>query len=280
MSLLLALTAASPPDSGQAGSLSVTEQLRPDLTPYATFTITPATAAAVGQEIAAAQQATTNLPARERLIVVNAEPGTYLNTYPGPGGVVYIRGTSGNPADVIFAADTDSGGVWHWWGGSYTWAEGITLHSRSNPSSGGSGTGPKYPLHITGGTSCLTLIRCVLQDDNTGGAGVTGWDGGSGSLITFYKCHLGSTLGAPRFNLHGRDAPDGRIANFIECTVSSGAPRPIDYDSWDSDRSRIHVVGGDLIIGALGGGTTGHTTWTIPKGGLSARHRFTLGLPA
>lgn len=277
MSLLAALAAhtdAAPPASGLPATL------RPDLTPYATFVATPTTWATVADDVQAAIAAAAALPVRDRLIVINAEPGTYLNTYPGPGGVIYIRGTSGNPADVIFAADTDSGGVWHWWGGSYTWAEGITLHSRSNPSSGGSGTGPKYPLHITGGTSCLTLIRCVLQDDNTGGDGVTGWDGGSDSAITFYECRFGSSKGDPIFNLHGPDAPLGRVANFINCTVSSGAPLHLDYSSWDSDLSEVHIVGGQLTLGTLGGGATGHTTWTIPKGGLSARHRFTLGIPA
>lgn len=247
------------------------------LTPYAHVTITPANTVAALAELDAAVTAATARPVRERLIDVSVEPGDYVN-YPGPYPMVYIHGTTGDPADVRFIQRNTSGGTWHWWGGRQTWLDAVTLRTETNPD--GTSIGAKYPLHVTGGGGDLVFTRCRFEAFNTrsdGGASVLGMDGGSKSTITFYACHFESYATGPAgFNMHGPDSPDGRTLNFIDCTAPTGTQ--IGYSSL-SDKSRVYVVGGTVTLGAMTDGAVGYTTdWTVQLDGIAPARRMQMGL--
>lgn len=116
---------------------------------------------------------------------------------------VNLFGETGNPADVeLWADEHGSGGAMHALGPLYV--EGVTLRTETPAS----GSGPKYPLHLTFVHRFFRLARSTIFANcrfvaNSSWAGTPGnamgMDGGGNTYTLFYQCEL-KGVGT---NMHG-----------------------------------------------------------------------------
>lgn len=213
-------------------------------------------------------------------------PGEYI----GSNGItdqISLVGKSGNPADVLLAANDDgAGGTLHMYGAAYM--EGITLATISGPDPTDT---PKYPVHYTieGGTVLAVNVR--FEDRTTDGdtAAILGADGGSGTDFIFYRCGISATR-AHGTNMHGGGGSTEPVTVTWALSDATGenvgfAPLSdqIDVLHWHGgtvDQLGIGAPGilrtsGDPAIGGIEPGTAHEVveSWPIPEQGLSDRWR-------
>lgn len=249
------------------------DALLPTLPRLASFTASPDTLAAVTQQVAAAQAAYTG-PARGKLCEVVLAPGTYTTGLPQ--GWVLVRSATGNPADVIIESAETSGGVLHCFMGR-SWYRGLTLRSLTNPSGG---TGPKYPLHVTGGGGTISFIDCLFDSQNAhsdGGPATIGLDAGDGLSLSFVGCEF-RNLGGIVSNIHGgATGPRGVVIAFYHCQSVPPAANEIGFGA--TQPTDLYYIGGNIVPGVLSGGAVSHTDgWPAPVGGFQEWERIALGI--
>lgn len=195
--------------------------------------------------------------------------GTY-DEQVGTAGWVNLVGATGDPADVVIHNSGDSGGVIHSFGAIYM--EGLTLWSQDN--GGGTGTGPKYCWHITGGGTSIAA-NCILRSTNTGSTGVSGMDGGGGTYTLFYGCDLTGAAPGVITNMHGANNPTEPLTiAWVDCTTNG----EIGYSQLTSTMTDVlwsidTTDAGSPAAITTSGSVTVHTTgtWPVPTGGVSPR---------
>lgn len=214
-------------------------------------------------------------------------PGTYHEVV-GTGAWINFYGATGNPADVVITSNAAGEGTVRTWGPGYF--EGITIES-TQPTSG---TGQKYPLHLTSGPRTTAFVNCKMITTNTvatGSGAAIGQDGDSGSHTLFYGCEIQAVPGADwATNLHGKSSNTAPLeVVFVDCTSN----RPVVYDELASGQAdKVYWIGGTTngltVEGAATvttidpGATTGTvtatnvvsgTSWPSANGGVSTRDR-------
>jgi hypothetical protein len=212
-------------------------------------------------------------------------PGTY-NEVVGTGAWINLYGSTGNPADVKITSDAAGEGTLRVWGAFYM--EGVTVES-TPPASG---TGQKYPLHLTAGPDTNSFVNCRFITTNSvamGSGAAIGMDGDSGSYTLFYGCGITAIVGADwAANMHGFAANTTPLdVVFVDCT-SNGK---IVYDTLNSGLAdKVYWIGGSTsgltVIGTAAvttvdpAATTGTVTatnvvssdvWPLADGATSSR---------
>lgn len=279
--------------------------LRPAGRVVATYTASPTDAAAdyvtIGAAVEAAKAAQT-AAGKQSSISWNGDgkdigpdyrvdivlgPGTY-NEAVGMADWINLYGATGNPDDVIITSNAAGEGTVRTWGAAYF--EGITIRS-TEPASG---TGQKYPLHLTSGPRTTAVVDCKMVTTNTvatGSGAAIGQDGASGSYTLFYGCTITAVSTADwATNLHGAAGNTAPLdVVFVGCTAN----RPVVYDELASGQAdKVYWIGGTAngltVKGAATvttidpGATTGTvtatnvvsgSTWPAADGGVSSRDR-------
>lgn len=257
------------------GGRGLADALLPDLPLLDDFVLSP------GDEVDAfaairAEQEAYNGPKRQTLVRVTLEPGTYSMVGQD---MVLIQSSTGNPADVIIESGISGGGTLHWFGGP-TWLRGVTLRSVSATDGG---TGPKYPLHMTGGGT-LTLIDCHLDaanPDSDGGDAILGMDGGDGLDVAFVRCRFSNLDEGDHWtNIHGGGIGAlGQRIIFYDCTLDGSRAAPVSFNGDPAERTDIYLVEGNITSGTMNGDVHVYTDQApLTVGGFSARQRLLMGI--
>lgn len=250
--------------------------LRPiQLYPYEVITVTESTVESAHAACQAAVDATVGEPALNRMIEVIYEPGEYPSMW---GGHAYTHSSTLDPNDVVIASGVTGSGVHHSYPtqGLLSVIEGITL--KVLPTSDG-GTGPKYPLHITGSGMSI-WSNCIFDTPNTpdGGGATVGVDAGDGLSLHFYRCSFKNT-GGNAFNIHGAtDNTEGVQVCLVDCHAIDGTNPEVGYTALtDLSPDRLWVTGGNLVAGDVEGALAEVSPpglWPVPVYGMDAKTNY------